>query len=153
MLSVFCCIVLLHCYIAPWWNTHFYVQPAIQAVKLATEVEEEDDLSPLRNALEKAQSRAERLTQAREQEENAALEIAELAIAERDKLDQAKKAVTETEHMLHKRERQVSQLKKQREPLEAEVEKAQQTDALASVDSPSDSSPASTGVPHCLVVL
>jgi predicted nuclease with TOPRIM domain len=122
-----------------------YVQPAIHAVKLATEVEEEDDLSPLRNALEKAQSRAERLTQAREQEENAALEIAELAIAERDKLEQAKKAVSETEHMLHKRERQVSQLKKQREPLEAQVEKSQQTDVLASVDGPSDSSPASTG--------
>jgi hypothetical protein len=55
-----------------------------------------------------------------------------------------KKAALETEHMLHERKRQVSQLK-QREPLEAQVEKAHQTDALASVDRPSDSSPASTG--------
>lgn len=121
------------------------MQPAIHAVALAAEVEEEDDLSPLLSALEKAEGRAERLTKARQANENEALEVAELAIAERDKLARARKDVADTEHMLHKREKQVAQMLKQREALEVEMSRAQESDALASVDAPLDSGPASTG--------
>lgn len=128
-------------------NRAQHVQPAIHAVALAAEVEEEDDLSPLLSALEKAEGRAERLTKAREGAETEALEVAELAIAERDKLERAKKDVGETEHMLHKREKQVAQMLKQREALELEMAKAQESDALVSVDYPLDSGAASTGAP------
>lgn len=60
------------------------------AMQVIENVEEEDDLSPLKAALDKARERVERLTNKREAQETDALEVAETAISERDKLDAAR---------------------------------------------------------------
>ena len=57
------------------------------AMQVIDNVEEEDDLSPLKAALDKARERVERLTHKREAQETDALEVAETAINERDRLD------------------------------------------------------------------
>lgn len=50
------------------------------------DVNEEDDLSPLRSALEKARQRAERYANIREANEQEALDIAGMAISLKDRL-------------------------------------------------------------------
>ena len=113
-------------------------------------VEEEDDLSPLLSALDKAQSRLDRLNKAREAEELEALTVAELAIEKRDALEQERKAIAETEHIMQKREEQLRKMAQQKANMQAEVAEYLESDAIASVDSPAEGTPASVGVPLLL---
>ena len=114
-------------------------------MRVIDNVEEEDDLSPLRAALEKAWQRSEKLTKAREKEELAALKVAEDAINERDTLDAAKREVQHAEHTMKKREEQLKKMAQQKENIEAEMTKYGENDVLASVDSPSAQDAASVG--------
>ena len=57
------------------------------AMTVIDNVEEEDDLSPLKAALDKANERLKRLETKREKHETEALEVAELAISQREALD------------------------------------------------------------------
>ena len=108
-------------------------------------VEDDDDLSPLRAALDKARARSERLEKAREEKEMAALKVAETAIGERDRLEQVKQELQTTEHTMHKREEQLKKMAQQKENIEAELSKHMDSDALTSVDLPPSQDAASVG--------
>jgi exonuclease V gamma subunit len=125
------------------------------AMQVIDNVEEEDDLSPLLTALGKADERLQRLTKAREQEEIDALGVAELAIAKRDTLENAKTEIVDTERTMRKREEQLKKMAKQKESIEVEMDRCMESDSLTSVDSPAEADAASVGavplLPSCCI--
>ena len=119
---------------------------AVQAMdKVLDNVEEEDDMSPLLSALDKAQARLDRLTKARETEELEALTVAELAIEKRDTLESASKAIADTAHIMQKREEQLRKMEAQKLAIQEDAAQHLEKDALASVDSPPEDKADSVG--------